>query len=150
MTIKQAQTKADKITDRLGMPIDRGIKKVVIGLWLNGIETTGSCQGHLRQGLPYPWVDISTPQQEKSAWKKANALQRKQVESLINEFHSKYNNRYPLVLDSYGRFGAFRMQNKGAFDQDKPDKNLLARYREVMNDFADFLIQKKKDPAQLK
>lgn len=143
MTIKQAQTKADKIIDRLGMPIDKGIKKAVTGLWLNGIETTGSCEGHLLSGLPYPWVDISTPKQETSAWKRANALQRKQVKNLLREFHDQFQTNYPLVLDSFGMFGAFRMQNKRAFDQEKPDKELLAKYREVINAFADFLIQKK-------
>lgn len=26
---------------------------------VNGFKTTGSCEGHIDRGLPYPWIDIS-------------------------------------------------------------------------------------------
>jgi len=50
--------KVEKITDRIGYPIDPGIKESVIALNVFGIKTDGSCEGHLDRGLPYPWVDI--------------------------------------------------------------------------------------------
>jgi hypothetical protein len=51
-------------TDKLGMPIDLGIKDTVIVLNLLGFKTSASCQGHLDWGLPYPWIDFETTDQE--------------------------------------------------------------------------------------
>lgn len=51
----------DGITDRLGMPIDNGIKEAVIGLNLFGLTTSQSCEGHLDRGLPAPWIYIQEP-----------------------------------------------------------------------------------------
>jgi len=36
----------DKITDLLGMPIEEGIKPLVVALNYKGFATTGSCEGH--------------------------------------------------------------------------------------------------------
>ena len=48
------------LTDRLGKPIDRGIKRAVALMQLHGIETTASCQGHKNWGLKHPWVQFKT------------------------------------------------------------------------------------------
>jgi len=48
----------DHWTDGLGRPIDKKIKEVVIALNMSGIKTEASCEGHLKHGFPYPWVDI--------------------------------------------------------------------------------------------
>ena len=48
----------EDIRDRLGMPIDPGIKELVVGLCCWKIETTGSCEGHQDRGLPYPWIGV--------------------------------------------------------------------------------------------
>lgn len=50
----------NKITDKLGMPVDPSIKKTVVLLNLLGFRTTGSCAGHLGLdgGSLGPWVDI--------------------------------------------------------------------------------------------
>jgi len=53
----------DLIRDRLGKPIDPGIKEICIAFTVNDLPTTQSCEGHLDEGLPYPWVDIG-PQYE--------------------------------------------------------------------------------------
>jgi hypothetical protein len=50
--------KVDLVTDGLGLPIDKGIKELVIMLNYHNIGTTQSCWGHKNWGLPYPWVDI--------------------------------------------------------------------------------------------
>lgn len=55
---EELSQKVDTWTDRLGKPIDPGIKEVVIALNLLGIPTRQSCEGHLDWGLPYPWVDF--------------------------------------------------------------------------------------------
>ncbi len=52
-------------TDKLGMPIDKGIIETVIALNALGFKTKMSCEGHigksgklLKKGLPFPWVTI--------------------------------------------------------------------------------------------
>ena len=48
----------DEIKDGLGMPVDDGIKPLVVGFLCAEVLTTASCEGHTGHGLPYPWVDI--------------------------------------------------------------------------------------------
>lgn len=52
-------------TDKLGMPIDKGIFNTVKYLNALGYKTSMSCEGHLKKsgkspkgGLPFPWVVI--------------------------------------------------------------------------------------------
>lgn len=45
--------------DRLGCPIDKGIRKTVIALNVFGINTAQSCEGHSgKHGAGTPWIDI--------------------------------------------------------------------------------------------
>jgi hypothetical protein len=37
----------DRIVDGLGMQMDENIKECVVGLWLNGFNTSSSCGGHI-------------------------------------------------------------------------------------------------------
>lgn len=48
----------DGIRDRLGYPIDKKIKPLVIGLLSAGVGTFASCEGHAERGFCYPWVDM--------------------------------------------------------------------------------------------
>ena len=59
LSYEEAKTRADKMTDILGCPIDKNIKPLVIALWMLGINTEASCEGHLNSGCPYPWIDIA-------------------------------------------------------------------------------------------
>jgi hypothetical protein len=43
------------------MPIDEGIFETVVALNALDIPTSMSCEGLLDYGLPYPWIDVSTP-----------------------------------------------------------------------------------------
>ena len=47
--------------DRLGKPIDEGIKETVVMFKANELPTSGSCEGHVESGLPIPYVDVSAP-----------------------------------------------------------------------------------------
>jgi hypothetical protein len=53
--------KFSRYTDRIGMPIDEGIFETVVALNALDIPTSMSCEGQLHHGLPYPWIDVSTP-----------------------------------------------------------------------------------------
>src|SRR5260221_14132050 len=46
------------ITDRLGKGIDPGIFEAVVALRVLDIHTTGSCEGHVEDGPPSPWIDV--------------------------------------------------------------------------------------------
>jgi len=77
-----------EVTDRLGQPIDEGIKDMVVGLSAFGYPTTGSCEGHVdypfdqapnkrRFSLPYVFVSEETPTyrytQQREVFEKAAA-----------------------------------------------------------------------------
>src|SRR5260221_6862287 len=46
------------IADKLGMPIDAGIRETVIALNALGFTTRQSCESHLDHGTGAPWVDV--------------------------------------------------------------------------------------------
>lgn len=50
-----------RMTDKLGMPVDAGIFDTVVALRLCGINTTGSCAGHLERRT-YPHVAFRAQQ----------------------------------------------------------------------------------------
>jgi hypothetical protein len=52
--------KFSRTTDNLSVPIDTGIFETVVVLNALGIHTTGSCEGHLDHGKPYPWVNVES------------------------------------------------------------------------------------------
>src|SRR3712207_1504419 len=55
---QQSAAEVNRITDRLGMPIDEGIKETVVALNVLGINTVASCEGHFDRGTGAPWVAI--------------------------------------------------------------------------------------------
>ena len=56
--LEEVKREVKSLRDSLGMPVDAKIKDLVIGLRRWGINTSMSCEGHLKEGLPYPWVEI--------------------------------------------------------------------------------------------
>lgn len=56
--LNQVAADFQRITDRLGMPIDRGIFDTVVTFNVLGINTAASCEGHLHRGYAAPWIDI--------------------------------------------------------------------------------------------
>lgn len=59
-TWNDAEAFMRRITDGLGCPIDEGIVETVVAFNLLGLRTCQSCEGHIVDGLPYPWVDFET------------------------------------------------------------------------------------------
>lgn len=57
---RDAEAWARHLTDGMGCPIDEGILETVVVFHLLGVPTCQSCEGHLHEGLPYPWVDFET------------------------------------------------------------------------------------------
>lgn len=59
MTAEEALSWAERVVDGRGMPIDRGIIRLVAGLHRCGIETEMSCEGHQAWGAGYPSITFS-------------------------------------------------------------------------------------------
>lgn len=78
---KQLKEKLDyfrRVTDGLGMPIDREVLKTVVLLNLLGFPTHQSCHGHVhlsnKEGLPYAWVNFKTPTEKEFRDQNNNSL----------------------------------------------------------------------------
>lgn len=141
-SFETVKKEVDLITDGLGMPVDEKIKKTVIALRMMRVNTSGSCEGHTKWGLPYPWVIVSLylPEKDESGWVKDNIIERDKVEPLVNEFNTRYAPEFPLILERQGMFKAFRIQSFSR--NQKVDPNRLGEYQEIMGAFADFIIGK--------
>jgi hypothetical protein len=59
-TWEEAEAFAAHLVDRLGCPIDSGIREAVVALNLLDFPTSQSCEGHLDHGCSYPWIDFET------------------------------------------------------------------------------------------
>ncbi len=57
---EEAEAFVRRIIDGQGCPVDEGITETVVALNLLGLHTCQSCEGHLDDGWPYPWVDFET------------------------------------------------------------------------------------------
>ena len=53
--------------DKLRIPVDEGIKEIVIALRAHGFPTITSCEGHPRRANSYPKVVITLPDEKDSS-----------------------------------------------------------------------------------
>lgn len=90
LNYQQAKKKAADLTDKLGCPIDKNIKSLVISLWMCGINTDGSCEGHKNWGLPYPWVSIVRSSNAKAL----NVVMRARTKKNVWVFHPYGQGKY--------------------------------------------------------
>jgi hypothetical protein len=56
--IERAREEVHHITDGLNLSIDKGIREAVAVLRTLNVDTTQSCEGHLDQGSPSPYIDL--------------------------------------------------------------------------------------------
>ncbi len=57
---EKTKTFIERRVDGNGRPIEQGVKDATIGLLVNSINTTNSCEGHLDRGVSTPWIGIGT------------------------------------------------------------------------------------------
>lgn len=136
------EKEVDLITDGLGMPVDDRIKKTIIALRMMRVNTNSSCEGHEDRGCPYPWVGVYAPKQYEPSWIKANLAERDKVEPLVNEFNALHAPKYPLIIQDWGVFGAFRIQSFYWQKEHEVDPSRLEEYQQVMDAFAEYIISK--------
>jgi hypothetical protein len=48
----------DSLTDRIGTPVDEGVKNLVVLLNAYGCRTSGSCEGHADRDYSLPYIDV--------------------------------------------------------------------------------------------
>src|SRR6266849_4234763 len=80
----------DRVVDRLGQPIDQGIRDTVAVLNCLGFETEASCEGHVNAKFKAPWIDISfipgeRRKQIREALRKSSDEERTHLEEALRE-----------------------------------------------------------------
>lgn len=145
----------EQIKDKLGMPIDQGIRHALRAIWMWGVPTDGSCEGHgvwpdTRIGpAGHPWIDVCTPDdfENPDEWRRANTRERKKIGYLLKEFryqqslarHQKaFLTRCEPSLEEQRKWPYFFIERIGIFGAFRINASSLVH----MNEFADFLINK--------
>lgn len=156
----------ERIVDKLGKPVDPGIRESVVALRVLGISTSGSCEGHLhKQKSKAPWIDIGYVSQElrdrlKEAEKAGKELDEKtkkwrlatwrrilqeqeRLRALLDDFY-RVRDVPPdrrLILQPYPDSG--RVLSKGAELQEvnppEVQREKLKEYQEEIRAFTSFL-----------
>jgi len=145
----------EKVTDKLGEPIDKGIIEGVAVLNKLGFPTSQSCEGHLDRGYPFPWIEIYPHEPEEENWKENSALREKVIQE-----ENKYKNKFQELIDSYNKekgfsqskfkfvdieYG-FRFQTSDNRDTNemniKEKEKFLKQTRNNLSDFIEFLKNK--------
>lgn len=164
--IQDQLVEIDKITDRLGMPIDEGVRLLVAALRARGFTTVDSCEGHekRRSNGPRVWLtpknsetllrDLRTLDEESEDAK----LLRRQIRDegyrlrsrlldLLDDFYTdrKTSTWLQIILESRGIYGdcVLICQGTTTVDAIKPDGQRLkwlALAKQEFADFTDFLI----------
>jgi hypothetical protein len=148
----------ESIVDRLGKTIDTGIKETVIALKALGLETQGSCEGHLDHGTKAPWVDIGSVPEDSARRALTNAersetvpqrstiearekifAERTQILRLLDEYYGTHNPTSTSRLIPLFRLGETRIISQGYGIQEGLDEKeqamMLSAYREEINRF---------------
>lgn len=110
----QIEAEVEHKVDKRGMVIDNGIKRLVVSLKAHGFGTTGSCEGHLDRGFPYPWVEVESELAEKLLsdprynvlGEKARLFTKKQANmtiSEINEYEQSVNSQIKMNEEAFER-----------------------------------------------
>ncbi len=135
LKLEEIRQKVENIYDRLGHPIDEGIKESVVMFEANELPTSASCEGHIERGLPVPWVDVSAP----------NEPEEKFVDQ--NEVFEKVAKKYNITLEevktskideAYWEAMKECSQNEETKEYQKWEKEnerLLAKGRNLLDEF---------------
>lgn len=162
---KEIKNKIDRTVDKKGKSIDEGIKDNIVFLTALGINTTGSCEGHIDHGINAPYIDIESrdilkldkrlkeTKDEKEAEEiskeinRDNLEERKKIINLLDEFYRNRSAPYDarLIINPLARGGS-RLESQGVdFQEINPEevkKEKLAEYQKEMADFTEFLKNK--------
>jgi len=133
--LNRLRKKIDKITDALGMPIDKEIKEAVIMFNVVGLYTSGSCEGHLDHGLPAPWIHIEAPNEPKERYVKEKEIYRKVARKYnlkVEEVRRGYNIE---AFEEAGREIVKNEETKEYKRWKKENKKLLKKAKKFLEEF---------------
>ena len=99
VNLNRVRQYVDKITDGLNLKIDDGIKETVVFLNALGINTTMSCEGHLKWAFGGPWIDIG-PKETRKFLSLTKRLQDIRKKLRIEERKKKPNKKVTDKLDN--------------------------------------------------
>ncbi len=165
---KNALRQANLIKDKIGMPVDEGIKELLIGLWLQQIPTESSCEGHSDDDA-FPYVHIGfTPQLDEvnnikelipvhellkkfpylDKAKKRNLKIQLKLINLLSEYYKEHyvTEDERLTLTKIGFYGDVRLESQGTLirsiltKKEKVEK--INIYQAEMQSFGIFLKEK--------
>jgi hypothetical protein len=154
--VEEVRRWVDGIADRLGQPVDPGIKEIVVALKVLDFPTTASCEGHFDHGAIAPWVDLGPTRSRKPAgdcssrWKKKLDKRRQQIEWRLYEILTKFYTGRDVPADvriSLRQVGwdILRLTNAGAEALEvlpKPQQALKQElYRKELQEFASFILK---------
>ncbi len=151
-TWEDAVQEVEGLADRLGKPIDPLIRPVVSALRAHGFPTTGSCQGHLSRGHPYPWIEITPPQPTatdpraaQEEVRRSGILLRAHLTTFLEGFYStRPASRHSTRLGfHFFPFGLFRLQSVGAeilpYERTEIRRARITEYRAEAASFGQYL-----------
>lgn len=120
------EEEVDGLADKLGLPIDAGIKEAVVGLHAHGVKTSQSCEGHDDHGhaLPMVLIEAEEPpdwqenEESRAAWTMANRAMVEKIQGIVDEWYYRrakdgetLADEQRLVLEPRGIFGAADLQS---------------------------------------
>ena len=136
--LERALQEVEKLVDKVGIPIDEGIKETVAILQVMGFQTSSSCSGHRssEEGIAPPYIEIYAPapsgweknKQKQEEWEITNNKQRERINALLEEFNrtSQAITEAQLYLRNIGGYGGFRIQSKNA---EKPPATVDEKFK---------------------
>ena len=160
LKLKEALTKVERMTDKLGLGVDEGIKETIAVFLAMEIPTCSSCAGHSEEDRNIaPYVQIyTTPQdgwkndkQKQMEWRQENLKYQQEVRTLLDDFYKNREVANDVRLDicPIGLYGGFNIKNKGAYIPDlvklpETNKNdavriIIKSYQKEFSDFTVFL-----------
>lgn len=147
----------DKLSDKLNLPIDPGVRDLVTTCNAMGLRTTMSCIGHYPQDrCPTPYITLEPPTPDHPNWDDnpvlrddlkdhLRALKRKLL-GFLEEFYHKRKTPYHAMLKVEKWAKCIMVENNGrdTFDVETPKtKNKhLRQYQREFLDFSRFLKRK--------
>lgn len=149
--------KIENAADRLGNPIEEGIKETVVMFNAFDIRTQQSCEGYIEdEKKSAPWIMVRPRIPENEEWhedeelsKKVEAqsdAMRKQLIDLLNLFYKQRKVDFENMLSFRETPYGFQIQSNGAEIFERLDeeeaKEKLPAYKKELQDFTEFLKDK--------
>ncbi|MCX6737936.1 MAG: hypothetical protein NTY11_00760 [Candidatus Parcubacteria bacterium] len=155
--LKDIRERIEGITDKLGKPIEQGIKETVVMLNAFDIKTSQSCEGHFEEDQKTaPWVLIHPEEPQTDGWwgdeglrekvvKESQGMRKKSMD-LLAEFYKDRKVPYDAIIGFKGVGYGFKIQSIGAdiFEtlDPKGQQEKLSAYKKEMGEFTAFLGKK--------